>query len=262
MHRTEDSSLIGQRFGECTVLSGGASDSPNKKVQCRCSCGTEKDVFWNNLKYGKTKSCGCQAHRFKSKDLRGQRFGALQALQELKDRDHDGNVIWHCRCSCGETLAVSSRALLRGEKTSCGCLRQRNLKGQHFGELTVCSALPKEKDRKYWLCVCSCGKKTKVFQGNLLNGHTQSCGCLKEKEYRTMAEGTCIDVIASTKRPVNNTSGYKGVSPKKGKWVAYLNLKGKRYNLGTYSELSDAIQARKEGEQRYFEPLIRKYKGS
>ncbi len=235
------------------------SEGSNKKVHCRCACGREKDVFWNNLKYEKTKSCGCQAHRFKSKDLRGQCFGALQALQELKERDRDANVIWRCRCSCGKTLAVSSRALLRGEKTSCGCLRRRNLKGQHFGELTVYSALPKEKDRKYWLCVCSCGNSKRVFQGNLLNGHTQSCGCLKNQEHRTLVEGTCIEQIASSKLPVNNSSGYKGVSLIQGKWRAYLTLRRERHYLGTYSELEEALQDRQEGEERYFKPLIQKY---
>ena len=89
------SHFIGQHFGAWTLVSWAVSSSPNKKVHCRCSCGTEKDVFWSNLKYGKTKSYSCKSQIFKGKDLRGQRFGALQALQELKERDkeiYDKNI--------------------------------------------------------------------------------------------------------------------------------------------------------------------------
>ena len=57
---------------------------------------------------------------------------------------------------------------------------------------------------------------------------------------------------------INNTSGKTGVCwyKKYKKWVAQIevrdNQKRKNYNLGYYTKKEDAIQARIEGEKKYF----------
>ena len=33
--------------------------------------------------------------------------------------------------------------------------------------------------KKFWECICDCGRKTVAEQSNLLSGHTRSCGCLR-----------------------------------------------------------------------------------
>ena len=48
-----------------------------------------------------------------------------------------------------------------------------DLHNQKFGKLTVIRWIGKKK----WLCLCDCGKKTKVFGQHLKSGHTKSCGC-------------------------------------------------------------------------------------
>ena len=52
---------------------------------------------------------------------------------------------------------------------------------------------------------------------------------------------------------VNNTSGITGVAliKKSQKWLAYINLNGKRYRLGLFERKNDAIKARLQGEQHY-----------
>ena len=45
--------------------------------------------------------------------------------------------------------------------------------GETFGQLLVLESGPKCK------CLCSCGKEVLVVKGNLTNGHTKSCGCLR-----------------------------------------------------------------------------------
>jgi hypothetical protein len=50
----------GQRFGRLAVV--GPDDSASKKhprTVCLCDCGTEKVVDTNNLRHGRTRSCGC-----------------------------------------------------------------------------------------------------------------------------------------------------------------------------------------------------------
>jgi len=57
-------------------------------------------------------------------DLAGQRFGRLIAIQPLKERTNDRQIIWECRCDCGNTTKVSSHSLKRGNTHSCGCLQK------------------------------------------------------------------------------------------------------------------------------------------
>lgn len=51
--------LRGQKFGEWEPLYPVKVKGINH-WHCRCSCGTEKDVYTSNLTSGKTKSCGCK----------------------------------------------------------------------------------------------------------------------------------------------------------------------------------------------------------
>ncbi len=52
----------------------------------------------------------------------------------------------------------------------------------------------------------------------------------------------------------NNTSGYKGVSFVNHckKWRAYIEYDKKRYNLGLFKNIDDAIKARIDAEIKYF----------
>lgn len=57
------------------------------------------------------------------KDVAGQRFGRLIALQDVgvkKDRHH----IWRCICDCGAITEVAINQLTMGKTQSCGCLQR------------------------------------------------------------------------------------------------------------------------------------------
>jgi hypothetical protein len=51
-----------------------------------------------------------------------------------------------------------------------------------------------------------------------------------------------------------NSSGFNGVNlnQKTNKWSAVINVNGRRYQLGTYKNKKDAIEARQEAEKKYF----------
>lgn len=59
----------------------------------------------------------------KYKDLTGQRFGMLEAVQYVAS-DKNGNALWQCRCDCGRKSIVSSKDLNSGNTKSCGCYRK------------------------------------------------------------------------------------------------------------------------------------------
>ena len=129
--RKED--FTGQRFGRWTVI-GPASTRYSKSGKtrsimwkCRCECGTVKDVGARALKTGMSTSCGClQKERVSAvvvDDLTGQRFGSLMVIgrAEATAKRNTRNVIWRCRCDCGNEIETFGFSLKNGDTTSCGC---------------------------------------------------------------------------------------------------------------------------------------------
>jgi hypothetical protein len=59
----------------------------------------------------------------------------------------------------------------------------------------------------------------------------------------------------------DNTSGYKGVGwlPDRGKWQARIKHQGKTINLGYFTRIEDAIQARQSAEAKYQEEFSYAY---
>jgi hypothetical protein len=64
---------------------------------------------------------------------------------------------------------------------------KRNLLGQVFGKLTVISENPIRglAGHVMWNCQCECGNTITKPSANLVNGHTQSCGCLRREIHTT-----------------------------------------------------------------------------
>ncbi|MBR2388130.1 MAG: hypothetical protein IKB02_09880 [Clostridia bacterium] len=62
----------------------------------------------------------------KAKDLTGQRFGRLVALEPTEEQKNR-RIIWKCVCDCGNICFVSSKRLLYGDTQSCGCLRKERV---------------------------------------------------------------------------------------------------------------------------------------
>ena len=65
-HSTQKVDLTGQRYGKLTVLRPAENIDGRTAWVCRCDCGNEAIVKTYHLRYGHTKTCGCQ-HR-KSKE--------------------------------------------------------------------------------------------------------------------------------------------------------------------------------------------------
>lgn len=46
-------------------------------------------------------------------------------------------IIWNCKCDCGNITQVTTHSLHSGHTRSCGCLHNPNLTNKKFGKLTV-----------------------------------------------------------------------------------------------------------------------------
>ena len=120
-------------------------------------------------------------------DLTGQIFSSWTVISRAEDRVNKSGKrpMWFCKCNCGQIREISSSDLKSGKSMSCGCLKKALLInhlhksieiGTVFGELTVLKDLGKTKSDYKYLCKCSCGKETTVFQGSLISHKTKSCG--------------------------------------------------------------------------------------
>lgn len=127
----------------------------------------------------------------KAIDLTNQQFGRLTVIE--RGPNIGKAVAWYCKCNCGNPNQILVRGdhLRRKEILSCGCLQKetfsniakknkRDLTGQKFGKITVLSL---DEEKKYhnglvWICQCDCGNIVSIPSMHLINGHTQSCGCL------------------------------------------------------------------------------------
>lgn len=158
-----------------------SSGNKETRVEVECLfCGTHKELAWNKVKSGHTKSCGCISEG-KRKDITGQRFGLLVAVKSLHTKKQR-SVLWHCACDCGGTKEASVSELRAGNHQSCGCLPRKgnpkNLKGKVFGRLTAIEPTGTNKAGQYmWSCSCSCGNTHTVAGTHLVEGKTKSCGC-------------------------------------------------------------------------------------
>lgn len=59
-------------------------------------------------------------------------------------------------------------------------MKKRNLTDNQYGRLIVIGIEGYNSHGEgLWKCKCDCGKISIVFAGNLIRGHTRSCGCLQ-----------------------------------------------------------------------------------
>ena len=252
---------VGFRVGMLTVEKRTAEKKNGYSVWlCRCDCGGEIKLDTRCLQRGTVRDCGCVTKvKPGTTDITGMRFGKLVALEQTDERKYSGGVVWVCKCDCGNICKASIKQLQAGYRKSCGCLSHPPLKdfvGKKSGMLTIIGYAGKSKGMHQWKCKCDCGNEAIIGQTRLQNGKTKSCGCMQRKSFLSnigITEGTSVSVLEyyKTHMSPHNTSGYIGVyqDKKNGKWTAQIGFKGKTHYLGSFSNIADAIAARKRGEE-------------
>ena len=139
--------------------------------------------------------------------------------------------------------------------------RSKDIKDIPFGYLTPIEPT-KEKHRKdyVWRCKCKCGNIVELPATRLLLGNTLSCGCMKVENILSASKfigGTHLVLsLKEDEKKTDTLSGYTGVSPKRDKWFAHITYRGKRYHLGTYSNIEDAIKARARAKELVMEDAL------
>jgi hypothetical protein len=184
--------LSGQTFGYLTVL---GRDISQKWVKahwlCRCVCGEIASVSKTNLRIGGTKSCGCKTKELISaangNRLLDRRFGRLLVIKQMPSRH--GHTRWLCRCDCGHEVALLSNQLRdKSGLTDCGCIARRvgaeqrqYPVGRQYGAWTVLAYVGREYGQLLYQCRCPCGEQREVCLGNLKQGLSTNCGCVRKQ---------------------------------------------------------------------------------
>lgn len=150
---------------------------------------------------------------------------------------------------------------------------KNDLASKRFGKLLVLAETNNRADSGsiVWQCKCDCGNTVEISSKRLVNGLAVSCGCYqKEKQKQSMRklqsrqikENTNIDLISKQQANSNSKSDVRGVHwcSSKNKWIATLSFQKKLVLNKTFSNKEDAIKARKEAEEKYFKPILEKYK--
>lgn len=83
-------------------------------------------------------------------DLAGRRFGKLVVIEPTEKRSF-ANVLWLCRCDCGESRLLDRIKLLTGNTTSCGCERKRLMATSHNPNLKHGQARVDAKGSLYYI---------------------------------------------------------------------------------------------------------------
>lgn len=182
--------------------------------------------------------------------------------------------ISHC-LNCNKEIINNKKSFLK-KFCSNECQYEyrwgQNIKNKKFGKLTALKRVTKNE----WLCLCDCGNTTVVKTSQLKSGKTKSCGCIakavhqsniknnnkikKFKEKNFVDNTSLAQISKNTAQKNNNSTGVRGVyKTKSGSYIARLCLNRKIYRLGTYSNIEDAINARKKAEEKYFKPILDKY---
>lgn len=139
-----------------------------------------------------------------------------------------------------------------------------NLTNQRFTRLLALHEVGSDNHGQIqWLCQCDCGKQIVVTAVRLRSGNVKSCGCLKRDiaRYRqkkataaVIRNGTSKNILSHT---THSNTGIRGVSYNRvsHKYEAKLMYQGKIRFRGSYSDLDEAVEARKAAEKKWIQPL-------
>lgn len=205
-------------------------------------------------------------------DLKGKRFERLTVVRLLGSNKYK-NHVWECLCDCGNITHSVGTRLKRGIKKSCGCLiKDTHTKHgkTHTHEYVAWMNMKRrccdENIRQYkdygGRGISVCNRWLKSF-----NNFIEDMG-EKPSSYHSIDRinndgnyepGNCRwatkEQQAINKRVFSNSAtGVTGVSWRKSssRWVANISANKTQTTLGYFTEIWDAICARKSAENKYW----------
>lgn len=188
---TKKNDLTGKEYGKLTVIKYVGKNKDNRNVwHCKCSCGNELDVLQHDLVCHRKTSCGCKRYEELDKLLIGSKVNKLTVLYR-NGKNKRGEVLYRCRCDCGNELDVKGYLLKTNSIKSCG-------RCNHVGEvINECEVLRQVSRGRFIFKCLSCGKEFEDEYNIVASGHKRSCGCLALNRCGSIGENEIKDYIAT-----------------------------------------------------------------
>lgn len=250
---------------------------------CVCPCGDEFAARSQNIRTERIDcGCGVVSGNRKKKFNPGDIYKGCTILEVFKKYD-GGQTCYKYTCSCGQVVErVHANFLEQPLCHDCfmenyysdkaNALEGTVINGFKIIKYTGAKYTTKDKDERhkasYVIVKCpECGEEFETAVSRLKKG-IQSCGkCNAENlksGYEIMkiarAEGTNLTAIQEGRKiNKNNFTGHTGISMYKGRYRAYITFKRKQYHLGLFSDLEDAIKARKFAEEKIYGNFLEWY---
>lgn len=223
-------------------------------------------------------------------NLIGRKFGKLTVIKQVEDYIYSNGTHctkWKCQCECDNKTLLDVRVdhLLKMEIQSCGCLRRETTskRFKKYNDYEVQEnyvIMYTSKNEPFFIDLEDFWKVKDICWHIDKNGYLTGIGNNKKIVYlhriiMGCSSDSIIDHINGDKtnnRKINlrvgtkgqnninkgikknNKSGVVGVYwiKKINKWQAKIGVEGKKIHLGYFDNFDDAVQARKEAEDKYF----------
>ena len=105
-------------------------------------------------------------------------------IKRTKKENNQWKGLFKCPY-CEKEFETRISSIATNQTLSCGCLQKKkaskDITGKIFGRLTALYQTNKRTSSgiSFWHCKCQCGKEVDIRITSLLNGESQSCGCLR-----------------------------------------------------------------------------------
>ena len=167
MNGTLGFDMVGKRFGTWTVIRRGKKRKGVTLWECRCDCGTVRQICGWTLRNGKASAKCSDCHRkyFVITDT-----FVLSNLGKLSDPE------------LAERSGIGEQHI-RNERQRRGIEpkpRWNDLTGNRYGKWTVlgrCEPVPGKRNSRS-RCRCDCGNERCVLNLTLVAGQSTNCGCV------------------------------------------------------------------------------------
>lgn len=239
--RISANSIIGQRFGRLSVLSVVGIRDGFKIVHCKCDCGKEKDVKLNKLLSGELVSCGC---------YRKDNASKLKFINK-KENIYD---ITSFTYGIGKT---DNGIIFYFDKEDYELIKKYSWHTHNANYIRTCydTIIDENGNRhnKYIMMHQLISKK--YFNGKLLDHINGRPNDNRKCNLRIITQ---MNNAKNLKLSKANTSGHKGVFRENGAWKAFIQSDKIKYDLGTYNNYDEAVEAREKAEKELFKEYSRK----
>lgn len=234
-HRPQHDDLLGMKFGRLEVVAFDGIKNGKAYWLCKCECGNEKyvKVSTNDLKAGNTQSCGC---------LRNERVKEAVGKPNKYDLSGEYGIGY---CNNINKIGLNEFYFDLDDYDL--------IKDYHwfFDKDGYVVGYKNSNDKYIPLHRLILGIENKT-QWEIIGDHIHHIPHDNRKD--KIRDGTRSQNAMNVPKRNNNTSGITGVYYDKArlKWHSQIGIDNKNINLGRYDTYEDAINARKQAEEKYF----------